>query len=189
MGGLWALWLALDRPERVSSLALLGYPALLLDAGAPFGFRLLGVRGLNRLLFRLQPPSLKQAQRILEQVYGKPAAARMPPEFVEVQYRSELIAGAGDAFRTLLELTIGVRGWAAEWSLGADELGRIEQPAVFVWGEDDVFAGPEYGRRACEVMRDARLEVIPGGHCPWWDDPPRCGELVSAFLRSPTPVA
>jgi pimeloyl-ACP methyl ester carboxylesterase len=35
MGGLWSLWFALDRPERVRSLALLGCPALAAGTSAP----------------------------------------------------------------------------------------------------------------------------------------------------------
>src|SRR5258708_20397042 len=41
MGGLWSLWLALDRPERVSSLALLGCPALAAGTSAPAALRII----------------------------------------------------------------------------------------------------------------------------------------------------
>ena len=53
MGGLWSLWLALDRPPPVESIALLGCPALEMGTSAPFGLRLLSVPGLNRLLMSL----------------------------------------------------------------------------------------------------------------------------------------
>src|SRR5258708_13162986 len=41
MGGLWSLWLALDRPERVSSLPLLGCPALAAGTSAPAALRII----------------------------------------------------------------------------------------------------------------------------------------------------
>src|SRR5258708_12323345 len=47
MGGLWSLWLALDRPERVSSLALLGCPALAAGTSAPAALRIMSPRGLG----------------------------------------------------------------------------------------------------------------------------------------------
>lgn len=182
MGGLWSLWLALDRPQRVSSLALLGAPAMMLGTSAPLPLRLLGVRGLNRLLFRLQPPSVKQARSILKQVCGTKAVEAMPPEFFEAVYRGELVPGAETAWRTLLERVARIRGGRV--SLDADELRRVQQPVLFIWGDGDAFAGPEYGREACGLMPDAKLEVLVGGHLPWVDEPRRCAELVSAFLRS-----
>ena len=180
MGGLWGLWLALDRPRRVSALALLGAPATILGTSAPLPMRLLGVRGLNRVLMRLSRPSVKQARALLPKLFGSRAAERMTPEFVEAVHRGELIPGAALAWRTLLEQVVRLRG--GRISLDETELRRIDQPALFVWGEDDVFAGPEFGRRACASMPRARLEVLPGGHGPWWDDPKRCGRLVSGFL-------
>ncbi len=51
IGGHWSLWLALDRPERVTALTLLGVPGNLISTGPPLALRLLSVPGLNRLLF------------------------------------------------------------------------------------------------------------------------------------------
>lgn len=189
MGGLWGLWLAVERPERVSSLALSGIPALLLDSSAPFAFRLLGVPWLNRLLLAMQPPSPKQARRLMEQLLGRRAATAMEPEFIEVAYRGDMLPGAVTAFRTLVEGRVGPFGVRPGLNFGEDELRRVVQPTLFVWGDRDVFGGPEYGRRACAIMPNARLEVIPGGHAPWWDDAKRCGELVSAFLGTRASVA
>ena len=183
MGGLWSLWLALERPHRVASLALLGCPAMMLGTSTPLGIRLLGVRGLNRLMLRLQPPSVEQSRRLLRNVFGAAALKRMTPEFVETVHRAHLLPGALVAFRTLFERVLRLRG--GRISLGEDELRRVETPTLFTWGTDDCVADPRVGRRACEVMPDARLEVIPGaGHGPWWDEPRRCAALVASFLDS-----
>lgn len=183
MGGLWSLWLALDRPELVSSLALLGSPALLLDSGAPLPMRLMSVRGLNRMLYRLQPPGPTQARRLVKQVFGTQAAERLPAEFTDAVEQASRVSRAQLAFRTLLERALRLRGGRV--ALGTDELARVRQQVLFIWGDNDMFAGPEYGRRACAVMPDARLEVLTGGHCPWTDHPQRCAQLLSAFLNTP----
>lgn len=183
MGGLWSLWLALDRPERVASLALLGSPALLLDSGAPLPMRLMSVRGLNRMMSRLQPPGPTSARRLVAQVFGAHAAEQLPPEFTDAVEQASRVPGAQVAFRTLLERALRLRGGRV--ALGADELARVRQQVLFIWGENDMFAGPEYGHRACAVMPDARLQVLTGGHCPWTDDPDRCAQLLGAFLDSP----
>ncbi|MEZ4573292.1 MAG: alpha/beta fold hydrolase, partial [Thermomicrobiales bacterium] len=43
MGGLWSLWLALDRPERVSSMVQFSCPALVLGTSAPAPMRVMSV--------------------------------------------------------------------------------------------------------------------------------------------------
>lgn len=55
-------------------------------------------------------------------------------------------------------------------------------PAVFVWGEHDAFLAPEAARDSIGAMRHARLEVVPGGHNPWFDDPARCASHVRDLL-------
>ena len=62
--------------------------------------------------------------------------------------------------------------------LREDELRRIEAPVVFIWGDHDVYGGPEIGRRAVGLMPNARLETIPGVHAPFLDDPELCARVV-----------
>ena len=50
----------------------------------------------------------------------------------------------------------------------------------FIFGDADVSDGPEVGERAASLMPDARLDVLPGGHAPFLDDPGRCAELIRA---------
>lgn len=149
-------------------------------SGAPLPMRLMSVRGLNRMLLRLQPPGPTSARRLVAQVFGMQAAEQLPPEFTDAVEQASRVPGAQVGFRTLLERALRLRGGRV--ALGADELAGVRQQVLFIWGEDDVFAGPEYGRRACAVMPDARLEVLTGGHCPWTDHPDRCAQLLSAFL-------
>jgi len=52
-----------------------------------------------------------------------------------------------------------------------------------IWGDQDPYGGPEIGRRACALIPDARLEVIPGRHAPFLDDPERCAALIDDLLR------
>lgn len=183
MGALWSLWYSIDRPDRVQALVLLGDPAGLLHGSAPVGFRLMGVRGLNRVLFSLQRPSRANAQRVISRVYGRPAAQRIPSSYVELEYRASSLAGTPETFRTLLENTVRLRGMRPGAGAGSEDLCKVRQPTLFVWGEHDVFASPEVGRRACKIMPDADIEIVDGVHLPWWDDSDRCARSVEAFLR------
>jgi pimeloyl-ACP methyl ester carboxylesterase len=181
-GGLWSLWFALDRPERVTSLALLGCPALVAGTSAPFVMRLLSVRGLNRLMMKLQPPSAKQARALYASVAGKPAVMTLPEEFFDLAYRAELLPGADTSFLTLLERVLRLRGARPEMRLNDAHLGRVRHPVLFVWGERDAFGGPAHARRAKQALPAATLEVTDAGHVPWLDDAPRCAALLDGFL-------
>jgi pimeloyl-ACP methyl ester carboxylesterase len=64
------------------------------------------------------------------------------------------------------------------------ELRRLTPPVLMIWGDKDPYGGPEIGRRACEFIRDSRLEIIPGRHAPFLDDPERCSALIDDLVRS-----
>jgi pimeloyl-ACP methyl ester carboxylesterase len=62
------------------------------------------------------------------------------------------------------------------------QLAACEVPVQLIWGDDDRVKAPDAGHRAAQVLPDARVEVVPGGHGIWVDAPARCGELLTAFL-------
>jgi pimeloyl-ACP methyl ester carboxylesterase len=190
MGGLWSFWLALDRPERVTSLAQLGSPALLLNTLAPLPMRLLSVRGLNRLMLAMEKPSPEQARKFLTRMGHDEAVIdrQLPQEFFEMVAAYQGLPYYATAWLTLVERCLGLRGAAPDVHLGEKELRRVQQPTLFVWGDGDVFGGPEIGERAIRVMANAEMEVVSGGHLPWLDEPAGSAEPVSELLQSPLPV-
>ncbi|HET6866567.1 MAG TPA: alpha/beta hydrolase, partial [Solirubrobacteraceae bacterium] len=66
------------------------------------------------------------------------------------------------------------------------ELARIAAPVLMIWGDEDPYGGPDIGQRAVEIIPSATLEVIPGRHAPFLDDPARCGALIDDLLRGTT---
>jgi pimeloyl-ACP methyl ester carboxylesterase len=187
MGGLWALWLALDHPERVAALALLGSPALFLTTRIPFGMRLLAIPGLNRLVMALERPSHRQYLRFMSRVGERQALAGMPAEQEAMFLAAERLPTYRQGWLSLLEcaLQLGGSGIKPAWHLGADELRRVRQPTTFVWGGRDPFGGPEVGRAACAIMPAATLAELPhAGHLPWFDDPERCAAAVRDIVTA-----
>ena len=185
MGGLWTFWLALDKPGRVSAIAQLGCPALILDTSAPFPMRLLSVRGLNQIMSAVEPPSQNQAKRILKRMgHSEEGVERLPAEVIECFFRAGKLQNYKTGWLTLLERVLGLGGAASDLSLSEEELGRIRQPVSFVWGDSDPFGAPEVGRLAVNSMPNATLEVIPGGHLPWLDDAAACGQATMKFLKT-----
>ena len=187
MGGLWSFWFALEHPERVSQLVQLGAPALFPGTNAPFLMRLLSVRGLNRRLLRMQPPSLPQVRSLYSEILGHSRSVeqeRFPKELFESHVAFEQLPAYEIGWLTLLEKVYRLRGARPAVALDGAELRRIRQPVLFLWGDHDPFGTPEVGRRALEAMPDAHLQVVPGGgHLPWLDEPEQCAACIRGFFR------
>jgi 2-hydroxy-6-oxonona-2,4-dienedioate hydrolase len=181
MGALWALWFALEHPQRVSRLVLVGCPALILGSSGPFGYRLLGVRGLNTLMWGMEPASPKQIDRLMCRMGHDPKT--VPPGFKTFMERLEVLPGYRTAYLTLLESALTVSGARSAVALGEEELRRVEQPTLLLWGTKDPFGTVDLARQASAAMPHARLEIVGQGHLPWLDEADRCGALATEFLR------
>jgi pimeloyl-ACP methyl ester carboxylesterase len=183
MGGLWTLLFAINRPQRVSAMALLGCPAVLLNTTAPLPMRILGVRGLNSFLWSRQVPSVESAKSVHKMMgHGAADLNRLPDEFWQMMYRSSLLPHFKEAWLTLLERVVGPFGARRGMPVGERELRRVSQPTLFIWGANDAFGKPSVGDRAAEIIPDARIEHVGGGHLPWIDDPTGVGSIIQSWL-------
>jgi pimeloyl-ACP methyl ester carboxylesterase len=181
LGAMWALCLALAAPDRVSAVVAIGMPAVALPGvrGDPF-FTLLTIPGLGRVASRVmpQPKSARATRMGMKRVMGRPALERTPDEFFEVVSAGMNMPGWRETMWTHLNLALRFGRGRPENVLTDAELRSIATPVLFIWGADDVYGGPEIGRRAAAVMPDARVEVVPGKHAPFLDDPERCAALI-----------
>jgi pimeloyl-ACP methyl ester carboxylesterase len=187
LGAMWALCLALEAPERVSAVVGIGMPAVALPGvrGDPF-FTLMTIPGLGRIAARVLPvpKSVKAARRAMKGVVGQAALDRTPDELFEVVSAGMRMPGWREAMWTHLNLAMRFGRGRPENVLTDEELRSIAAPVLFIWGQDDVYGGPEIGRRAAALMPDARLEVMPGNHAPFLDDPQRCAALIGRALAA-----
>jgi pimeloyl-ACP methyl ester carboxylesterase len=188
LGGMWALCLALDAPDRVEGVASLGVPAVAL-AGmhGDAAFTALSTPGLRQLIVRLGSPSVATTRRVLARgAIGPHAAERAPEGFFEVIDEGMRQPGYRTAMLTHMQLAMRFGRPRPENFLSDSELRRLTVPVLMIWGDQDPYGGPEIGRRACELIPDARLEIIPGRHAPFLDDPERCGVLIDDLVRRAT---
>jgi pimeloyl-ACP methyl ester carboxylesterase len=189
MGGLWTLWMALDRPERVSSMVQLGCPALVLGSSAPLPMRMLSIPLLNRMLFPLaQADSPAKVRKTLKMAGCTDAALdAMPDVFTEALARMFSLPTYRLAWLSLMRTVLRPRGARPQVQLGAAELQRIACPALFIWGDVDPFGSLELGRRCVQLMPRASLEVVRGGHILVVDNAPSCASHIDAFLSTGEP--
>jgi pimeloyl-ACP methyl ester carboxylesterase len=177
MGGHWSLWLALDRPERVTALTLLGVPGNLISTGPPFALRLLSVPGLNRLLFGIIMLAIKrQPSETSTSVSAAMAACR---------YHSQRLPHYRISTLSLMERTNRLRGPRPEHTLSAEQLKRVQQPTMFLWGTNDPFGSSEIGRHIAQILPSSEFHAIQGaGHLPWLSNLAECGQLTRDFLAN-----
>ena len=183
LGAMWAMNLALEHPHRVESVVALGIPAVSLEGmkADPF-FRAMTTPGVRALVSRVPPPrSAAAARRAMRQAMGRAAADRLPDVYFEVVRTGMRTPGWKRAMVT--HLNRGLKGGRArpDCLFSDDELRSFEVPVLFVIGDADVYGPPSVVERAAELMPGARVEVLPGGHAPFLDDPERCAGLIRAW--------
>jgi 2-hydroxy-6-oxonona-2,4-dienedioate hydrolase len=179
MGGLWSTWLTLDRADRVQALAHVGCPALVLGTSAPLPMRLSTVSPLHRVISRLDPPSPEQVDRMARMAHED---FHDLPELRDLFVAAERVPHADARFHDLLRAAIRVRGARPDVALGADELRRIHRPLQVIWGEDDPFGRPAVGRRMIGSVPDGEIDVVAGGHAPWFSHADQVGPPLADFL-------
>jgi pimeloyl-ACP methyl ester carboxylesterase len=183
LGGMLGLWLALDAPERVDALVLMGAPAVALPGSrADLLLALLATPPLNRLM--LAAPSPRPLYRfLLARSAGRNALARSAPEVVESSWLAARLPGVAGSVASFLERELHGRDPRPGVVLTDTDLAGIRQPVLAVWGEDDQrFCPLSRARTAIARLPRGRLAVVAGGHQPWLDDPQGCAALLRSFL-------
>jgi 2-hydroxy-6-oxonona-2,4-dienedioate hydrolase len=185
LGGMWALCLAVDAPGRVTAVASLGVPAVALPGmrGDP-AFTALSTPGVRQLVARIGSPSVAVTRRALARGAIGPRAAELAPEgFFDVVHEGMRQPGVRTAMLSHMWLAMRLGRPRPENFLSDAELQHVAAPVLMIWGDEDPYGGPEIGRRAAGLIPDAHLEVMPGRHAPFLDDPERCGALIDQLLR------
>ena len=151
LGGRVALHVALAAPERVSRLVLVSSTAGIDDA--------LRARRAQR-----RRPSAGRAnwnaspfEDFIERWRTQPLFADEPPEVGDLA-REDQRRNRPDALAAVLR-GIGTGEMAPLW----DRLGELTMPVTILAGDRDA-KFQALGRRMVELLADAKLVVVPGGH-------------------------
>jgi pimeloyl-ACP methyl ester carboxylesterase len=180
LGAMWALSMALERPERVRSVVGLGIPGVSLAGmrGDPF-FRAMTTPGVRALVSRAPlPRTAKATRRASTKAMGRRAVALLPDAYFELMRATMAMPGWRLAMSSHLNLAMQSGRPRPENLFSDDELRSIEVPVRLVLGDDDVYGPPEIGRRAAALIPDASVHVLPAGHAPFADEPETCAHLI-----------
>ena len=183
MGGRIAIEMALRHPTRVERLVLFA-PSLAFRR-----FRVLqpAVRLLAAELGVVPVPVPRWlAMRVLRFMFAEPD--RLPAAWYEAamdefqRVFSTLrgrVAFFSAARQIYLESSDGPQGF---W----ERLPALTQPALFLWGDQDLLVPAAFARHIEAALPHARSVVLPScGHVPQFEHPVRTHELVREFLSEP----
>ena len=169
LGGRTALRLALDRPRAVAGLVLVGATAGIDDPQERIERRAAD----EQLAERIEADGVEP---FLDRWLAQPLFAGLVPEPDDLaSRRANTAAGLASSLRSVGTGTMDPPWW--------DELHRIEQPTLVVWGErDDKFA--RLGRRlAGSIGPNASTSTIAdAGHAAHLERPAEFAALLTRFL-------
>lgn len=185
-GGYVTLQAAAAQPDRVDRLVLLGWTVGAPITRVPAIMRLASIPGLGLLMAAI-PPNERAVRSMLRQVGLRRALAegRVSQELID-----HYLALLRDTDTMRNEIRQGppiitpLRGYDEGVTLTAEMLASVRAPTCLLWGEDDLFGGPETARRFAADLPHAELEVLPGaGHAPWLDQPEHVANRIAGFLN------
>jgi pimeloyl-ACP methyl ester carboxylesterase len=180
MGAQFGLYAGLDLPDRVRRLVLLGAPGASLAGARPNAMMIaLAVPRLGARLLRI-PVSPAAFVRNSEKALGLGALRDVPPELITAAHligtRPAYAASVASYFRALIKR----RTVRVAVNISATELTMLRQPALFVWGDADVFMRPCQAGDALTAIPHATLVEVPGvGHAPWLQGPETVARAVA----------
>jgi pimeloyl-ACP methyl ester carboxylesterase len=158
LGGAIALQYALDRPDEIAAIILVGSGARL----------------------RVHPQYLRQLERAIESGTEIGDALDVGYELVDAELAEVLKrrrAENGPAV-TLTDLR------ACDRFDLMDRVGEIRTPTLALCGSDDIMTPPKYSLYLAEHMPDARAVVLPGGtHMVFAENPGDVNRAIAEFLR------
>jgi len=183
-GGAWSLWYALERPERVDALVLLGSAPTLPGTRAPTPMRLIALPVFGEGIDRIIPASRSAMIRFMTVMGEGDTIIRHPAlldSLVAARANRAAVAAARAEFRAFLT---PLGSWRPETVTAASELARIPASTLLVWGEHDPLGGPDVAKAITRTLPRGHLELLPTGHVPWLADPTRVAQLITRHIAA-----
>lgn len=176
-GGAVVLALAIDQPDRVRRLALVGSAGL--GRGLPYAWRLVHAPVLGNMLFK---PSRFVRDRVFERWEVRKPGLPDARAYAEYSLAVRMRPGRWQPMKVGVKRFTSWLGQRRRFS--DDELRSVASPTLILWGDDDRVFPVNHGERAARLIPDADLKVLPdAGHVCFWDQAEMANRLLVAFLN------
>ena len=172
MGGATALNFAIEYPDRIGKLILMGPGGL-----GPSMFAPMPMEGI-KLLFKLYAEPSYETLKQMIQVFL----------YDQSLITEELLQGRWEAIQRHPEhlknfLISAQKAPLSSWDVSA-RLGEIKAKTFITWGRDDRFVPLDHGLKLVWNIDDARLHIFSKcGHWAQWEHADEFNRLVIDFLR------
>lgn len=186
LGGYHVLRTAALHPDRVDRVVELGFTIGAPNGPLPLVMRMSGFTRLGKLLAGMPKPE-RAVRSMLRQIGLREALASgrfLDPGvawYTSLLNHTDTMRNDIDASPAVVRPLTGVN---PEVLLHDDVLGAIRAPVLLRWGADDPFGGGDVARAFAPRIPGAQLQVVPGGHAVWMDDPDGAAAAVEAFLSA-----
>ena len=174
LGGMIASGFAVEHPEMVKALVLVGVAG----AAVGVGDRETWMRRRNEQIELLETEGmlgiLRQRIDPVKATMFSPGFAKKNPQVVR-KYSDVFRESSAEGYRKVLE-SMGQRGRPVDFS-------AIGCPTLVIVGEADVWSGPEAGTVLQQRIPGSGLVVIPTGHACQLEQPDLFNETVLSFLE------
>lgn len=177
-GGAAALRLALDTPDRVESMILMGPGGIGTTSALP-------TPGLQKLLgyYSGDGPTRAKLQEFIREYLVYDGTA-FPDEAIEARYQFSIDPDviADPPLRRPSGLFALRTLWRMDFTRDS-RLSKLETPTLVIWGSDDKVNRPAGGRTLADTLPNCDLlEVAKTGHWVQWEQAEYFNAVVRAFL-------
>ncbi|WP_245672418.1 alpha/beta fold hydrolase [Nocardia anaemiae] len=181
-GGAAALRLAIERPEKVDRLVLMG-------PGGVGTTRALPTDGLNELLnyYRGSGPSREKIIRFIREYLVFDGSA-VPDELIEKRFQASIepqVVAEPPLRRPSGPLALRTL-WRMDFTRDS-RLREVTHPTLVIWGAADKVNRPQGARMLAEAMPNCDVYMAANtGHWVQWERPDLFNTLTTAFLEATT---
>ncbi len=183
-GSYWALRYTLERPDKIEKLIIEGCPALVEEMQIP-AFMKSMVNPILKWLIPKLPTSNSYSKKIMKEIGH---TYSIDNELIDNAFIDWYVSLCNNTETmkndiAIISQVIKKGEMNPEFMLYDKEIGRINIPMLWLWGEDDTFGRMDIGNRLNSLTKDSVIYGFKNsGHLPWLDQPEEHAKKIKHFL-------
>ena len=174
-GGLIAGITALEHPERVDNVAMVGSAGLGKRLSWPL--RLISIPLVGELIYK---PQMISKEALIKRIFYRPPV--FLDEIIPEMVRVRCLPHGPQVMLQSVRSGVNLLGLRSEHHI-LNRLGELEADLLAVWGEEDLVIPPVEEDDVLRVAPDSAVHVLPEcGHWPQMEKPDEFNQILVEFL-------